>query len=191
MELLENEFNITNGNNHLYLHQLSCIQAPLPHPYLPTSFHHSFTTPSAQLCHKKSEKSGGRKRKRSNGEGGASEGLKPSDVVHVRVKRGQATDSHSLAERVRRKKINEKLQSLNDIVPGCHKTMGMAVMLDVVIKYIQSLQNQIEFLSMKLQAASLFHDLTSSDMDAVETMQVRSPQTRPFELFLTELQRFF
>ncbi|KAE8673131.1 putative ribonuclease H protein [Hibiscus syriacus] len=46
-------------------------------------------------------------------------------VIHVRAKRGQATDSHSLAER----------------------TMGMAIMLDEIINYVQSLQNQVEFLS--------------------------------------------
>ena len=39
---------------------------------------------------------GGRKRKR-NDEGDVE---KPKEVVHVRAKRGQATDSHSLAERV-------------------------------------------------------------------------------------------
>ena len=39
---------------------------------------------------------GGRKRKREN-EGNEE---KPKGVIHVRAKRGQATDSHSLAERV-------------------------------------------------------------------------------------------
>ncbi|KAJ0962715.1 hypothetical protein J5N97_027837 [Dioscorea zingiberensis] len=80
---------------------------------------------------------------------------KPKEVVHVRAKRGQATDSHSLAERVRREKINERMRCLQDLVPGCYKAMGMAVMLDEIINYVQSLQNQVEFLSMKLSAASL------------------------------------
>ncbi|KAL1824746.1 hypothetical protein ACET3Z_011524 [Daucus carota] len=95
---------------------------------------------------------------------------KPKDVVHVRARRGQATDSHSLAERVRRGKINEKIKCLQDIVPGCHKTMGMAVMLDEIINYVQSLQNQVDFLSMKLTAASTFHDF-NSDTDAFEPLQ--------------------
>ncbi|XP_071733125.1 transcription factor BEE 3-like isoform X2 [Rutidosis leptorrhynchoides] len=81
------------------------------------------------------------------------------EVVHVRARRGQATDSHSLAERVRRKKINERLSCLQDIVPGCCKSMGMAVMLDEIINYVQSLQNQ--FLSMKLTEASRFHNFDS------------------------------
>ncbi|XP_028786986.1 transcription factor BEE 1-like [Neltuma alba] len=92
------------------------------------------------------------------------------EVVHVRAKRGQATDSHSLAERVRRGKINEKLRCLQNIVPGCSKTMGMAVMLDEIINYVQSLQHQVEFLSMKLTAASNFYDF-NSETDALETMQ--------------------
>ncbi|KAJ8753730.1 hypothetical protein K2173_026406 [Erythroxylum novogranatense] len=95
---------------------------------------------------------------------------KPKQVVHVRARRGQATDSHSLAERVRRGKINERLRCLQDIVPGCYKTMGMAVMLDEIINYVQSLQNQVEFLSMKLSAASTFYDF-NAETDAIETIQ--------------------
>ncbi|XP_038678645.1 LOW QUALITY PROTEIN: transcription factor BEE 3-like [Tripterygium wilfordii] len=95
---------------------------------------------------------------------------KAKEVVHVRARRGQATDSHSLAERVRRGKINERLRCLQNIVPGCYKTMGMAVMLDEIINYVQSLQNQVEFLSMKLTAASTFYDF-NSETDAIETMQ--------------------
>ncbi|ESQ34962.1 hypothetical protein EUTSA_v10008517mg [Eutrema salsugineum] len=95
---------------------------------------------------------------------------KEREVVHVRARRGQATDSHSLAERVRRGKINERLRCLQDMVPGCYKSMGMATMLDEIINYVQSLQNQVEFLSMKLTAASSFYDF-NSETDAVDSMQ--------------------
>ncbi|KAH9603776.1 hypothetical protein KSS87_018802 [Heliosperma pusillum] len=98
---------------------------------------------------------------------------KPSEVVHVRARRGQATDSHSIAERIRRGKINERLKCLQDIVPGCNKTMGMAVMLDEIINYVQSLQNQVEFLSMKLTAASQFHDF-NAEIEPEEKMQKMS-----------------
>ncbi|KAK6930658.1 Myc-type, basic helix-loop-helix (bHLH) domain [Dillenia turbinata] len=74
----------------------------------------------------------------------------PKDYIHVRARRGQATDSHSLAERVRREKISEKMKFLQDLVPGCNKVTGKAVMLDEIINYVQSLQRQVEFLSMKL-----------------------------------------
>ncbi|EOA35590.1 hypothetical protein CARUB_v10020802mg [Capsella rubella] len=95
---------------------------------------------------------------------------KEREVVHVRARRGQATDSHSIAERARRGKINERLKCLQDIVPGCYKTMGMATMLDEIINYVQSLQNQVEFLSMKITAASSYYDF-NSETDDVESMQ--------------------
>ncbi|KAA8541232.1 hypothetical protein F0562_025161 [Nyssa sinensis] len=117
----------------------------------------------------------GIRRKNSSGRGkkvkiNEIEGEKLKEVVHVRARRGQATDSHSLAERVRRGKINERIKCLKDIVPGCYKTMGMAVMLDEIINYVHSLQNQVEFLSMKLTAASKFYDF-NLETDAMKTMQ--------------------
>ncbi|KAM0931290.1 hypothetical protein ACQ4PT_000358 [Festuca glaucescens] len=72
------------------------------------------------------------------------------DFIHVRARRGEATDSHSLAERVRREKISQRMKLLQDLVPGCNKVVGKAVMLDEIINYVQSLQRQVEFLSMKL-----------------------------------------
>ncbi|XP_009102592.1 transcription factor bHLH77 isoform X2 [Brassica rapa] len=72
----------------------------------------------------------------------------PKDYIHVRARRGQATDSHSLAERARREKISERMTLLQDLVPGCNRITGKAVMLDEIINYVQSLQRQ--FLSMKL-----------------------------------------
>ncbi|CAL9172376.1 unnamed protein product [Musa hybrid cultivar] len=74
--------------------------------------------------------------------------------VHVRAQRGQATNSHSLAERVRREKISERMKYLQELVPGCSKVTGKAVMLDEIINYVQSLQRQVEFLSMKLAAVN-------------------------------------
>lgn len=76
------------------------------------------------------------------------------DYIHVRARRGQATDSHSLAERARREKISERTKILQDLVPGCNKVIGKALVLDEIINYIQSLQHQVEFLSMKLEAVN-------------------------------------
>uniref|UniRef100_A0A6N2N5L0 BHLH domain-containing protein n=1 Tax=Salix viminalis TaxID=40686 RepID=A0A6N2N5L0_SALVM len=76
------------------------------------------------------------------------------DYIHVRARRGQATDSHSLAERARREKISERMKILQDLVPGCNKVIGKALVLDEIINYIQSLQHQVEFLSMKLEAVN-------------------------------------
>ncbi|KAE9467335.1 hypothetical protein C3L33_00772, partial [Rhododendron williamsianum] len=76
------------------------------------------------------------------------------DYIHVRARRGQATDSHSLAERARREKISERMKILQDLVPGCNKVIGKALVLDEIINYIQSLQRQVEFLSMKLEVVN-------------------------------------
>ncbi|XP_074577807.1 uncharacterized protein LOC141834330 isoform X2 [Curcuma longa] len=79
---------------------------------------------------------------------------KEEDYIHVRAQRGQATNSHSLAERVRREKISQRMKFLQELVPGCSKVTGKAVMLDEIINYVRSLQRQVEFLSMKLAAVN-------------------------------------
>ncbi|CAK7336805.1 unnamed protein product [Dovyalis caffra] len=90
----------------------------------------------------------------------------PTGYIHVRARRGQATDSHSLAERVRREKISERMKILQRLVPGCDKVTGKALMLDEIINYVQSLQIQVEFLSMKLASVNpLFYDF-GMDLDA-------------------------
>ncbi|EPS73774.1 hypothetical protein M569_00982 [Genlisea aurea] len=91
------------------------------------------------------------KKQKKNGE-------TPTDYVHVRARRGQATDSHSLAERMRRERISERMKLLQALVPGCDKVTGKAVMLDEIINYVQSLQNQVEFLSMKLASVNPMYD---------------------------------
>ncbi|KAF5743661.1 hypothetical protein HS088_TW08G00246 [Tripterygium wilfordii] len=90
----------------------------------------------------------------------------PTGYIHVRARRGQATDSHSLAERVRREKISERMKILRRLVPACDKVTGKALMLDEIINYVQSLQSQVEFLSMKLASVNpLFYDF-GLDFDA-------------------------
>ncbi|XP_073000573.1 basic helix-loop-helix protein 79-like isoform X1 [Typha latifolia] len=86
-----------------------------------------------------------------------------ADYIHVRARRGQATDRHSLAERVRRERISERMKYLQDLVPGCSKITGKAGMLDEIINYVQSLQRQVEFLSMKLAAVNPRLDFTIDD----------------------------
>ncbi|XP_027355524.1 transcription factor bHLH63-like [Abrus precatorius] len=90
------------------------------------------------------------------------------EYIHVRARRGQATDSHSLAERVRREKISERMKYLQDLVPGCNKIAGKAGMLDEIINYVQSLQRQVEFLSMKLAAVNPRLDFNIDELLAKE-----------------------
>ncbi|KAK9082709.1 hypothetical protein Scep_029180 [Stephania cephalantha] len=117
----------------------------------------------------------------------------PKDYIHVRARRGQATDSHSLAERVRREKISKRMKLLQDLVPGCCKVTGKAVMLDEIINYVQSLQRQVQFLSMKLATVNprldfdtgplppenIFHMVSPSD-SSVLAMEQESAMQRSF-----------
>ncbi|XVE84629.1 hypothetical protein DITRI_Ditri17bG0028100 [Diplodiscus trichospermus] len=105
----------------------------------------------------------------------------PKDYIHVRARRGQATDSHSLAERVRREKISERMKFLQDLVPGCNKVTGKAVMLDEIINYVQSLQRQVEFLSMKLATVNPRMNI---NMDALLSKDMfQSPGSLPHALY--------
>ncbi|GMH16259.1 hypothetical protein Nepgr_018100 [Nepenthes gracilis] len=103
----------------------------------------------------------------SKGNSKASAVQKP-DYVHVRARRGQATDSHSLAERIRREKISERMKYLQELVPGCNKITGKSGMLDEIINYVQSLQRQVEYLSMKLAALNPSVDVNINDLFAKE-----------------------
>ncbi|TMW82393.1 hypothetical protein EJD97_006044 [Solanum chilense] len=93
------------------------------------------------------------------------------DYIHVRARRGQATDAHSLAERVRREKIGERMKFLQDLVPGCNKVTGKAVMLDEIINYVQSLQCQVEFLSMKLSNLNSTTDFNAESLTSKNMFQ--------------------
>ncbi|XP_074561094.1 transcription factor BC1-like [Curcuma longa] len=92
-----------------------------------------------------------------------------SGYIHVRARRGEATDSHSLAERVRREKISQRMKLLQGLVPGCDKVTGKALMLDEIINYVQTMQHQVEFLTMKLALAS--HHLGEELIGSVDQHQ--------------------
>ncbi|CAL5354901.1 unnamed protein product [Camellia sinensis] len=98
------------------------------------------------------------------------------EYIHVRARRGQATNSHSLAERVRREKISERMKVLQDIVPGCSMVTGKAVMLDEIINYVQSLQQQVEgvFLSMKLATVNPCLDFNLEGILTKDMLQSRA-----------------
>ncbi|GJN38505.1 hypothetical protein PR202_gb27554 [Eleusine coracana subsp. coracana] len=101
---------------------------------------------SLSSAHSKDSKEGTKKRggKRERNSKGIEEDEAPKGYIHVRARRGQATDSHSLAERVRRERISERMRVLQALVPGCDKVTGKALILDEIINYVQSLQNQVE-----------------------------------------------
>ncbi|CAL0321016.1 unnamed protein product [Lupinus luteus] len=70
-------------------------------------------------------------------------GIRP----RVRARRGQATDPHSIAERLRRERIAERMKALQELVPSINKT-DRAVMLDEIMEYVKFLRLQVKVLSM-------------------------------------------
>ncbi|GMI81349.1 hypothetical protein HRI_001804200 [Hibiscus trionum] len=71
----------------------------------------------------------------------------------VRARRGQATDPHSIAERLRREKIAERMKNLQELVPNSNKT-DKASILDEIIEYVKFLQLQVKVLSMSRLGAA-------------------------------------
>ncbi|CAK9206136.1 unnamed protein product [Sphagnum troendelagicum] len=65
----------------------------------------------------------------------------------TRAKRGCATHPRSIAERVRRTKISERMKRLQDLVPNMDKQTNTSDMLDEAVEYVKQLQQQVKELS--------------------------------------------
>ncbi|PWA83667.1 myc-type, basic helix-loop-helix (bHLH) domain-containing protein [Artemisia annua] len=76
-----------------------------------------------------------------------------------------STSFNHVQTKVRREKISKKMKTLQAIVPGCDKITGKAHMLDEVINYVQSLQNEIQILSLKLASVNPIYDY-EADLEA-------------------------
>ncbi|KAK9131526.1 hypothetical protein Sjap_012013 [Stephania japonica] len=110
----------------------------------------------------------------------------------MRARRGQATDPHSIAERLRREKIAERMKNLQELVPNSNKT-DKASMLDEIIEYVKFLQLQVKVLSMsRLGAAGAVVPLITdksegsaglilSQSNGVESDPFESPDNIAFE----------
>uniref|UniRef100_A0A7N0RGD8 BHLH domain-containing protein n=1 Tax=Kalanchoe fedtschenkoi TaxID=63787 RepID=A0A7N0RGD8_KALFE len=84
----------------------------------------------------------------------------------VRARRGQATDPHSIAERLRRERIAERMKGLQELVPNANKT-DKASMLDEIIDYVKFLQLQVKVLSMsRLGGAGAVAPLVADNMSS-------------------------
>ncbi|PNY02525.1 transcription factor bHLH130-like protein [Trifolium pratense] len=62
----------------------------------------------------------------------------------IRAKRGCATHPRSIAERVRRTKISERMRKLQELVPNMDKQTNTSDMLDLAVDYIKNLQKQFK-----------------------------------------------
>ncbi|GLT96133.1 hypothetical protein SLE2022_137780 [Rubroshorea leprosula] len=65
----------------------------------------------------------------------------------IRAKRGCATHPRSIAERIRRTRISERMRKLQELVPNMDKQTNTADMLDLAVDYIKDLQKQFKTLS--------------------------------------------
>ncbi|MCL7024040.1 hypothetical protein MKW94_003564 [Papaver nudicaule] len=65
----------------------------------------------------------------------------------IRAKRGCATHPRSIAERVRRTRISERMRKLQELVPNMDKQTNTADMLDLAVEYIKDLQTQVKTLN--------------------------------------------
>ncbi|GFP98771.1 transcription factor bhlh130 [Phtheirospermum japonicum] len=73
--------------------------------------------------------------------------LQDSVPCKIRAKRGFATHPRSIAERVRRTKISERIRKLQELVPNMDKQTNTSDMLDLAVDYIKDLQRQVKTLS--------------------------------------------
>ncbi|KAJ4850427.1 hypothetical protein Tsubulata_037166 [Turnera subulata] len=118
------------------LHIQSMRPTPPPPPPGPPQLHQPFNSqPAAPAC-------------------AVSAAPQPPVVrPRVRARRGQATDPHSIAERLRRVRITERVKALQELVPTCNKT-DRAAMLDEIVDYVKFLRLQVKVLSMSRLGAA-------------------------------------
>ena len=64
------------------------------------------------------------------------------------------------------------MKLLQELVPGCNKISGTALVLDEIINHVQSLQRQVEFLSMKLAAVNPRIDFSLDSLLATDGSSV-------------------
>ncbi|XP_042504175.1 transcription factor UNE10 [Macadamia integrifolia] len=91
------------------------------------------------VCHSRSNQ------KRESGEGEERK-KSQSGKSSVKTKRSRAAAIHNQSERKRRDKINQRMKTLQKLIPNSSKT-DKASMLDEVIEYLKQLQAQVQMMS--------------------------------------------
>ncbi|XP_049402815.1 transcription factor bHLH130-like [Solanum stenotomum] len=84
--------------------------------------------------------------------------LQDSVPCKVRAKRGCATHPRSIAERVRRTRISERMRKLQELVPNMDKQTNTADMLDFAADYIKELETQVKALSETRSKCTCLHE---------------------------------
>ncbi|CAA3003233.1 transcription factor UNE12 [Olea europaea subsp. europaea] len=110
----------------------------------------------------------------------------PASRPRVRARRGQATDPHSIAERLRRERIAERIRALQELVPNVNKS-DRAVMIDEIVEYVKFLRLQVKVLSMSRMGgagavAPLVTDIPVSSVEVI--IEARYPLFSGFSMSL-------
>ncbi|XP_052194849.1 transcription factor UNE10 [Diospyros lotus] len=90
--------------------------------------------------------------------GGEEENKKANGKSSVSTKRSRAAAIHNQSERKRRDKINQRMKTLQKLVPNSSKT-DKASMLDEVIEYLKQLQAQVQMMS-RMNMSSIMMPMT-------------------------------
>ncbi|KAJ6792782.1 transcription factor bHLH7-like [Iris pallida] len=140
-----------NGFPNLQLPSFSTVphMAPSKSAVVQASQQLSQSTEGNTFDHHTNHSSGAQYQAATTNGGGCNGATNP----RVRARRGQATDPHSIAERLRREKISERMKNLQELVPSSNKT-DKASMLDEIIDYVKFLQLQVKVLSMSRLGAA-------------------------------------
>ncbi|KAK8570131.1 hypothetical protein V6N13_002829 [Hibiscus sabdariffa] len=104
----------------------------------------------------------------------------PAMRPRVRARRGQATDPHSIAERLRRERIAERIRALQELVPSVNKT-DRAAMLDEIVDYVKFLRLQVKVLTMSRLggAAAVSPLVTDIPLSSVENESREGGRNQP------------
>ncbi|KAI7731904.1 hypothetical protein M8C21_027225 [Ambrosia artemisiifolia] len=140
---------ITVGESALFQNNNSCFKSPVDDNNSIQNMFHGFTgcmtSNQTQQSFGSLEAAAAVMMSQSAAAGGGGAPSQPRQ--RVRARRGQATDPHSIAERLRRERIAERMKALQELVPNANKA-DKATMLDDIIEYVKFLQLQVKVLSM-------------------------------------------
>lgn len=116
------------------------------------------------VCHSRSQnKEGGDGEEKKKGGGKSS----------ISTKRSRAAAVHNQSERKRRDKINQRMKTLQKLVPNSSKT-DKASMLDEVIEYLKQLQAQINMMS-RMNMSSMMLPMTTLQQQLQLSMMAAAP----------------
>ncbi|XP_050367070.1 transcription factor UNE12-like isoform X1 [Argentina anserina] len=102
----------------------------------------------------------------------------PAMRPRVRARRGQATDPHSIAERLRRERIAERIRALQELVPSVNKT-DRAAMLDEIMDYVKFLKLQVLSMSRLGGAGAVAPLVTDIPLSSVEEESGEGGRNQP------------